>query len=112
MHHVVFLVLQDVTMPNVLGSLNAVTVLEPRTGGGGLPCGKSNFISTVTTSPGFILTVSFHPCSFGSGGRSVPGIGWSGKIGSPDESKAHTSRFLIVTLTRWKCMGCVSPVRL
>lgn len=34
---------------------------------------RSNFMSTVMTSPGFIRTVSFHPASLASAGRAVPG---------------------------------------
>src|SRR5436189_3705195 len=34
--------------------------------------GKSNRMTTVVTSPGCILTVSFHPSSVGSGLRAGP----------------------------------------
>jgi hypothetical protein len=34
--------------------------------------GSLNCMITVVTSPGFILMVSFHPASFGLGGRAAP----------------------------------------
>ena len=63
---------------------------------------------TVVTSPGFIRTVSFQPISLASGELAGPMYGYMHELGSP----VNGCRWMIWTLTRWKWMGWVSPVRL
>ena len=77
-HHVVLLVLQDVAVPHVLVPARFAG-WQGRSNG---TCGRSNFMMTVVTSLGCILTVSFHPSSSpvrtmrwpGVAGRAVVGV--------------------------------------
>ena len=73
------LVLEDVAVPHVfvvfLARVEKLHVRCPRAGRHveRRTAGRSNFMITVMTSPGCILTVSFQPSSSGSGPRRMPG---------------------------------------
>ena len=71
--------------------------------------GRLNCISTRVTWPGFMRTVSFQPSSFGSGAMAAPC-----KFGAPPAYCLTLKACLesTCTFTKWKWMGCVSPVRL
>ena len=73
-HHIVLFVLQNVAVPDILvpvpiplpAAMLGLTVKGT--------LGRSNFMITVVTSPGFIRTVSFQPSSLGSGGVGDPKV--------------------------------------
>src|SRR6516165_8323492 len=69
--------------------------------------GRLNCAMIVVTSLGFMRTVSFHPISLGSGANGFPT-----NVIPVDGSPVNDCRWMIWTLTRWKWIGWVSPVRL
>ena len=91
-------------MPRTVRACCPTDVLDGTVNGA---LGKSNFMITVVTSPGFMRTVSFQPRSSGAGGAAAPL-----KVETPLYRLAlKLCREMICTLTRWKWIGCVSPVR-
>ncbi len=67
-HHVVLFVLEDVAVPHVL-DCRPVPAGSAGTVKG--TAGRSNFMSTRVTCPGFIRTVSFQPSSLASGAMAA-----------------------------------------
>jgi len=89
-------------MPHVFVPVKHRSCSEGAGSGRTEPGGRSNFMMTVVTSFGFILTVSFQPLSLGSGGRDGP-LRFSPTLGLKD------SRFRIWTLTGGSESGAYHP---